>query len=436
MSVARSSQQLLRRLNVQSLAAYRFCSSTAASAEEDAQKFHRTDEMLARNHNQFQVGKFFPVDPKILETYGPEQTRTEDKSKHLKVNYFATREWTERNESFGESCLMVRNPALEVINCIKHTDFQQPAIRYVLHGKSGHGKTMSLSHLLCYGEQEDFVVFKTIWIRKWLTRYYEIAPSTYKPGRIDHIVNSNYFLKAFRQANAKKLDKCVTHKDYTWSARDKIQAGSKLSDVVNLGCDRLNFAADALNVLIRELKLNCNAGNCKMMVLLDGVNALFADTTMIHKEKRHYEIGPYPEGGDWMQNVAKVDECSVLYNIKKLLMNDYKNAAIITSVDVNAEIKKQKLGGNPMKQKIRRMTPDDQSHLPFALLGEKGWNLMAPFYPVAVDKYSKDEMDCAIDYYLDKSWIRPECNNQNRRQELHFITGRIPSDFFKFSSMY
>ena len=24
---------------------------------------------------------------------------------------------------------MVRNPALEVINCIKHTDFQQPAIR-------------------------------------------------------------------------------------------------------------------------------------------------------------------------------------------------------------------------------------------------------------------------------------------------------------------
>jgi len=436
MSLARSSQQLIRRLNAQSIAAFRFCSSTAASPEEDAQKFHRTDEMFARNHNQFQVGKFFTVDPKIIDTYGPEQTRTDDKSKHLIVNYFAPREWTERNEAFGESCLMVRNPALEVINCIKHTDFQQPAIRYVLYGKAGYGKTMSLSHLLCYAEQEQFVVFKPIWIKKWLTRYYEIAPSTYTPGRLDHILNSNFFLKAFRQANANKLDKCVTHKDYIWSARDKIQAGSKLSDVVDLGCDRLNFAADAFNVLIRELKLNCNAGNCKMMVMIDGVNALFADHTMIHKEKRHFERGPYPIDGDWMKNIAKVDDCSVLYNMKKLLTNDYKNAVVITTVDIDAQVKKQNLRGNYLLEKQSCMTADDESHLPFALLREEGWNLMAPFYPVAVEKYSQDEMDCAIDYYLDKSWIRQDCANQNRRQELHFITGRIPSDFFKFSTMY
>lgn len=87
-------------------------------------------------------------------------------------------------------------------------------------------------------------------------------------GSIDHIVNSNIFLKNFRQANSVLLSnpQLVTHRDYTWSVREKTVAGSPLSEVLDIGCERLTFAADALNVLIRELKLNCNDGNCKLMV--------------------------------------------------------------------------------------------------------------------------------------------------------------------------
>ena len=48
-----------------------------------------------------------------------------------------------------------------------------------------------------------------------------------------------------------RLSQCVTHRDYSWSARDNIKAGSPLTDVINLGCDRLAFAADALNVVLR-----------------------------------------------------------------------------------------------------------------------------------------------------------------------------------------
>ena len=33
----------------------------------------------------------------------------------------------------------------------------------------------------------------------------QVAPSTFKPGRIDHVVNSNIFLKNFRQINADRL---------------------------------------------------------------------------------------------------------------------------------------------------------------------------------------------------------------------------------------
>ena len=92
----------------------------------------------------------------------------------------------------------------------------------------------------------------------------------------------------------------------TWSVREKTPTGSPLSAVIDVGIERLPFAADALNVVIRELKLNCNEGNCKLMVVCDGVNSLFASSTLVHREKTMWENGPYTPNGDWMQNVVKV----------------------------------------------------------------------------------------------------------------------------------
>jgi len=415
----------------------RGCATTTASAPQteatDTPLLHRTPETLARNHTVKDIGKFFTVDPKIISAFGPELN---PKTNQKVINYFAPRLWSNRNEVFGESCLMIRNPALEIINCIKATDFEEPVIRYVIHGKEGSGKCLTLSHLKCFAFQENFVVMPFPWLKHWLTKYYNVAPSTFKPGRIDHVVNSNIFLKNFRQINADRLDKCVTHKDYSWSSRDQFKAGTSLMEIIDLGCERLNFAADALNVVIKELKLNCNAGNCKLLVTIEGVNTLFTEYTMIHKLKSSWEPGPYPADGDWMNNRAKVDECSVLVNILKLLKNDYKNAVVVTTVDRDATVRKQATPLTWYKPQLQHMVPDTRSHLPFALLGEKGWSTLNPFYPVSVDKYTEDEMDNAVDYYLEKGWIRPECSQHNRRQELHFITARRPEDFFNFSSMY
>jgi len=444
--LVRCKQEFLLLRNVQKCLSKGCASTTASSPQPDATTLsspqpdattlpvlHRTDETLARNHTVKDLGKFFTVDPKIISAFGPELN---PKTNPKVINYFAPRLWSNRNEVFRESCIMIRNPALEIINCIKETDFEQPVVRYVLHGLEGNGKRLSIAHLKCFAFQENFVVMPFPTLKHWLTKYYEVAPSTYKPGRIDHVVNSNIFLKNFKQINADRLDKCVTHHDYSWSARDKFKAGTSLMEIIDLGCERLNFAADALNVLIKELKLNCNAGNCKLLVTIEGVNTLFTEYTMIHKLKSSWEPGPYPEDGDWMRNRAKVEECSVLVNILKLLNTDYKNAVLVTTVDRQAEVMKRLPATKWYTHQERNMVPNTKSHLPFALLGDKGWSTLNPFYPVAVDKYSEDEMDSAVDYYLETGWIRPECTQHNRRQELHFITARRPEDFFNFSSMY
>ena len=217
-------------------------------------------------------------------------------------------------------------------------------------------------------------------------------------------------------------------------------AGSPLLDIINLGCERLAFAADALNVVVRELKLNCSAGNCKLMVVCDGVNSLFAGNTLVHREKTEWRAGPYFHHQEWVRNCVTVDECSVLRNFKKLFLNDYNNAVILTSACLGAKVHNPKAKPDPGQRwwisREREMVPDFSSHLPFALLGEEGWRLMDPFVPVEVENFSEAEMDAMIDYYIERGWLGSNCGTKAGRQEIHFLTGRNPGDFFKFSASF
>jgi hypothetical protein len=63
--------------------------------------------------------------------------------------------------------------------------------------------------------------FTTVQIKRWMTHYLEVAPSTYRPGRIDHVYNANAYLKMFKHTNAERLSRCVTHREYVWSVREK-----------------------------------------------------------------------------------------------------------------------------------------------------------------------------------------------------------------------
>jgi len=397
--------------------------------------YYRTDEANPSNHNINHLGRIYTVDPEVPKLFGKELNTKENYNAN---NYFAPRKWVDRCSVLNETAIMVRSPALHIMNCIKNSDLDKPAVRYLLFGRNGCGKSITMAHLTHFGHQEGFITMTFSQIKKWLTKYYDVAPSTYTPGSVDHIVNSNIFLKNFRQANSNQLSspKLLTHREYVWSVREKTPAGAPLSEVLDIGCERLPFSADALNVIIRELKLNCNEGNCKMMVVCDGVNSLFADSTLVHKEKKAWVRGPYHPDGDWMQNVAKVDECSVLKNMKKLFSNDYKNSVIVASVCTGATVKKTDPEITWWKSKQLLMKPDLDSHLPFSLLGEEGWRLFDPFLPVEVEAFTESELDSMIDYYIERGYLGKECDSRAARQEIHFLTGRNPGDFFKFSNSF
>ena len=50
--------------------------------------------------------------------------------------------------------------------------------------------------------------------------------------------------------------------------------------------------------------------------------------------------------------------------------------------------------------------------------------------------YTEAEMDAMISYYIERGWLGKEADSRAARQEIHFLTGRNPHDFFRFSSSF
>lgn len=74
--------------------------------------------MFQAQHNNNQVGLFYTLDKNLC--------------KKLFSHGGLPKTYMKQTKTFTETTLMVRQPALDVIDCIKSSDFSKPAIRYVL----------------------------------------------------------------------------------------------------------------------------------------------------------------------------------------------------------------------------------------------------------------------------------------------------------------
>ena len=54
--------------------------------------------------------------------------------------------------------------AIDIINCLKAIDYTKPPIKFVLHGKKGVGKSLTLVHVLHYAYENNFVLMHVPWV--------------------------------------------------------------------------------------------------------------------------------------------------------------------------------------------------------------------------------------------------------------------------------
>lgn len=340
----------------------------------------RTRESDTSKHTTNTLAKFYqisPEDKKILFTHGGLPKTFEKQIK-----------------TFAETCLMVREPALEVIEYIKSSDLSKPTVRYVLYGDDGVGKSLTMAHILHYGYQNGFLLVHVPWVANWTKRPKETANSTSIEGFIDLPFDAAGWLVHFKTQNAKLLStlNLKTTKDYVWSKRETTPAGSTLLELIEHGITRVKFASDTITALIGELKQHATGGKCKIMVAIDGYNAFFHPITRVVADNK-VKVSP--------------NKITITQPFLDITNYDWCNGCCILSVD-----------------KLASSEGYRESYMPRYLLEKEGFEHVDPFVPIRVDNFNEKEFRSCIEYYLERKWIQN--NEPGFDEELKYLSASNP----------
>uniref|UniRef100_A0A8P4KBT9 Small ribosomal subunit protein mS29 n=1 Tax=Dicentrarchus labrax TaxID=13489 RepID=A0A8P4KBT9_DICLA len=305
-------------------------------------------------------------------------------------------------KTFNEACMMVRPPALEVISSLKKTDNSKPAVRYLFYGLKGSGKTMTLCHTIHFCYTQGWLVLHVPDAHLWVKNCKELLPSSFNSSRYDQPLQATEWLRNFRITNEPFLSKIKTKQRYVWTKRESTEEGSTLGELVDQGITRVKTSSDVVGAVMKELRLQSGQpeSDFRLAVAVDGVNALWGRSTIrkmnntaVRKTHSQY-----------------CHELTLVYNLRKLMKNDWTGGAIITTLAQTGAVYTSKY-----------------SYLPKELLGE-GFDSMDPFIPVSVPNYSEKEFESCYLYYMDRHWLQyPHSRTEDGKKELIFLSNRNPS---------
>lgn len=323
-------------------------------------KTFRTEEIDPVKHTENHLARFY--------------TMPEELSQKLFRHGGLTRKFADLCQVFTETSIMVRQPFLEIKSYIERINFSKPAVRMVLYGKPGHGKSVTLSHLVNYGHNAGFLLVHVPWVNTFMRRCKDASPSESKPGMMDVPINAAAWLVHFRTQNQHLLQKLnlMTSKPYKYGPRDSFEAGVPITELIDFGVGRAKYACDLVEDLLREIKAYSNSGLFRTMVVIDGFNGLYAPFVITERRK--------------VLNAR----CTLAMPFLEMSRFDWCNGVVVVSVD--------RLAHHDMF--------NAESDLPLYLLGKEGWEHLDPFIPIHVDKYNAAELNSAIEYYIDRRWIQ------------------------------
>ncbi|XP_073342247.1 small ribosomal subunit protein mS29 [Pagrus major] len=356
----------------------------AVSVESEPEPFSvfRTQENDPACQSEKLIGQYYTLPPAHISTVFP--------------HGFPPR-YLQQMKTFNEACMMVRSPALEVISYLKKTDYSKPAVRYLFYGLKGSGKTMSLCHTVHFCYTQGWLVLHIPDAHLWVKNCKELLPSSYNTSRFDQPLQATEWLRNFRITNEPFLSKIKTKQRYMWTKREFTEEGAALGELVDQGIARVKSSSDVVGAVIKELKLQSGQpeSDFRLAVAVDGVNALWGGSTLKKEDK----------------SAVDPEDLTLVYNLRKLMKNDWTGGAIITTLAQTGSL----------------FTPKS-AYLPQELLGERGFDSMDPFIPVSVPNYSEKEFESCYLYYMDRHWLQhPQSRTEEGKKEIVFLSNRNPS---------
>lgn len=294
--------------------------STATEPLQREDDLFRTQENNPLNHTKEQLSKFYKI-------------TKEDKRKLFSHGGFP-KSFEVHVKTFAENCIMIRQPAIDIINCMKNINYSEGIVKFVLYGKQGTGKTLALAHVLHYGHKAGFLIVHVPWVGNWMRRCKEYCNSSTIEGNIDLPLDSAAWLIHFKNQNHHILSnpELTISKDYQWSKRELTPKDSTLLELIDHGINRAKYASDCIVYLAEEIKLLSTAGKCKTLVAIDGFNAFFYPNIRVYTEKKE-PVHPH-----------KVTVTEAFLNLTKW---NWRNGVAVLTVD-----------------ELAIAEPDQTSHLP------------------------------------------------------------------------
>ncbi|RZC38742.1 28S ribosomal protein S29, mitochondrial [Asbolus verrucosus] len=294
-----ASEAVMRRICI-SLKSSQF--STASQVQPNAKPpSFRTSENDPQKHTTAHIGQFYqiPTKERKIFLYGGLPKSYEIQTK-----------------TFNETCIMIRKPSIDIINCLKSLDYSKPAVRFVLFGKKGNGKSLSLAHVLHYGYKSGCLLVHVPWVGNWMRRCKETSNSEAKEGHIDLNLDAAAWLVHFKSQNEHLLNnpELKISKDHVWSKRENTPKGAPLTELIDFGINRIKYASSCVVSLAEEIKQLTTGGHCKTLVAIDGFNAFFYPNTRVFTEKKQI-VHPH-----------KVTLTEAFLNLTKF---DWNNSAIL-----------------------------------------------------------------------------------------------------------
>nr|SVE70412.1 EOG090X05V1 [Daphnia similis]SVE71036.1 EOG090X05V1 [Daphnia similis]SVE72299.1 EOG090X05V1 [Daphnia similis] len=353
----------------------------------------RTNELNPVNHKKDHNGRFYSISQSV--------------KKQLFAGGGLPKEYKELSETLNGLSIMVRKPAIELITYLNKTNFDAPVTRYVLYGKTGSGKSVSMAHILHYGSSAGMVLVHVPWVPNWVRFPKDCTPSVIHPNKYDHPIQSVEWLKHFSTQNGPLMQKLElkTTENYAWSKREMTAAGSPLSELIDLGMNRAKYATNCVTALLGELKKAAVSKRCRVLVVIDGFNSFFSPKSRVQREDK---------------SMVLPTEFVLTDAFLSLTRNDWNNGAIVVSVDASAH-----------PSELR------ESPLPRYQLGKQGFEHLDPFIPIEVPNYSEKEFHSQIDYYIERNWLQqPKARTERGRAELSFTSGNHPLSLMKLVAPY
>ncbi|KAL3117161.1 hypothetical protein niasHT_007564 [Heterodera trifolii] len=317
-------------------------------------------------------------------------------------------------DTLRECVWLYRQQTQEAFHCLHEVDLaHRPALRLVLWGHFGTGKTITLSQLNHLAINKGYIIFGVKDALRWSRdNYRPVQLSTYKPGRLDSPWWAGRLLTAFKVENGhawKKLAELKTTKDYEWTKVEKTPKGKPLTDIVEMGLTAPALSTDCVGALCRELRAHASAGSIKLLVTIDKANGLFSEKCAVKWPTDRRKATP--------------DEMSLNIFIRKFLMPIWSNGLCAMIAD-------------------KAVVSDARDHLsvspldPRSLFGERGYEQIEPFVSVESQHYSEAEFNVIHDYYLEKKWIQqkkgPE--GEEAKRQMMYLSAFNPSHYERLCS--